>query len=383
MLYPYLAPADDTSGDSAATPGEDDDDGDAEPQRPDDISEAEWNALSPNERAAIAEPEDDTEALARIAQPEEGDDDDADDDKKGAKDTKAADDKADKADDKDKGAKDGDDDKAAGKDKPADAKADKTGADGAEAGTDADGPGEFQLALRADADPEKIAKDIEAVESKRDALTAKFKAGELEVDEYTEQDRALAKEVRVLEKAQTKAEFALEHNQQTSTQRWEWECETFFAKAESKIYENRLLAAAHDAAVRDMVSEENLKAHPERMKWSGAKILAEADKEVRASFKLETKAAAADVATDPKAKAEAEAKAAAEKKAADKKAALDGRRPDPKKIPKTLADVPAAAGADADGEDEFAALDKLSGMELENALAKLSPAKAEKYLQSA
>jgi len=49
--------------------------------------------------------------------------------------------------------------------------------------------------------------------------------------------------------------------------------------------------------------------------------------------------------------------------------------------PKTLGGLPAAADDDP-AADEFSALDKLTGMELEQALNKLTPAQADAYLDT-
>ena len=48
--------------------------------------------------------------------------------------------------------------------------------------------------------------------------------------------------------------------------------------------------------------------------------------------------------------------------------------------PKTLADVPAAAPADANGLDEFANIDRLTGLDQERAFARLTPEQRERYL---
>jgi hypothetical protein len=59
------------------------------------------------------------------------------------------------------------------------------------------------------------------------------------------------------------------------------------------------------------------------------------------------------------------------------------KRPAPlSQVPKTLAGVPGPDGPGDVGNDEFQDIDKLSGLELEDAVAKLSPAARAKYLSA-
>lgn len=67
--------------------------------------------------------------------------------------------------------------------------------------------------------------------------------------------------------------------------------------------------------------------------------------------------------------------AAAAKKVAQSK----GRAPNLSNIPPTLAGIPAAAESDAGDDGEFSHLDKLSGMDFERAIARLTPDQKERY----
>ena len=70
---------------------------------------------------------------------------------------------------------------------------------------------------------------------------------------------------------------------------------------------------------------------------------------------------------------------------------VPGASNDPKRIseaeargraPPTLGDVPAAAETGAGKDDKFTDLDRLSGMDLERALARLTPEEERQYLAS-
>lgn len=335
MLYPLMAPTDgegfDASGAAAAVASAADDDAIDTSTAPEGYTQEEWEALSENERLALLEPEEDAESLRAIA----GDDDQGGDAGKG----------------------DG---------KGADAGA-ANGGDGAAADVDDDGAGEtFQATYRATL-PDDFDAQVQANKDATKALTDAFKAGDIEVDEYEAKREELTAKRDELTALRIKSEISAETSAQAAEQRWAWECERFYEQPENEIYKNPIRLAAHDAAVRNLVSDEALKAHPERAKWSGAKILREADAMVRAEMGGST-------ATQPKPETDAEKarKAVAEANAK--------RRPDLKAVPKTLAGLPAAENTDAgDGGDEFADIDKLQGIEYENAIARLSPAALERY----
>jgi len=75
---------------------------------------------------------------------------------------------------------------------------------------------------------------------------------------------------------------------------------------------------------------------------------------------------------------------AAPSQAAPRQAANATRRPDLRSVPPSLSAVPNAGADDpSTGESEFAYLEKLSGLELEAELARMSPSKVDRYLRSA
>ena len=316
------AASDADAGGGGAAAGDAGDDQDVDAGRPDDISAEEWAQLSPAEREAIAA----------------GDGDDADADALAA--VAAA----------------GDDPEAAAAATAAAAQAAEEEAAAAAAAGD---PAPFVPVFKA-ALPEDFEAQVEALKTKRSDLRTQFKAGELELDDYEAQRETIDEKLGELNTLKVKADIAADNEKQTGEQRWTWECDTFYADEANAIYKDRLLAAAHNAAVIDLASEESLKAHPERAKWTGTRFLREADKLVRASMGVKP----------------------ATPNPADDKAPRNLKPSPPDKIPPAISKLPVAAAAAVDG-DEFAAIANLEGVEYERAIARMNPEQRERFMASA
>jgi hypothetical protein len=179
-------------------------------------------------------------------------------------------------------------------------------------------------------------------------LSDKFEKGEISTKEF-------AVEMNKISVAQAKAESAAETANEIRAQRWDWSQKEFF-KAMPEFGTNAdgspkdpIMFAALDAQLKMLYAD------PEKRGYSELEYLREAGKLVRTRFNI---ANPSDNVTPIK----------------------DGKRGNAlqkAKLPKTLSDTPTAAENDS---DEFASLDKMSGLELEAALAQLSPAKQKKYL---
>ncbi|MEK6244024.1 MAG: hypothetical protein AABM33_05930 [Pseudomonadota bacterium] len=257
--------------------------------------------------------------------------------------------------------------KAAAERKAADDKA------AAAAGTDDDDP---FVSTYVAPPVEDYEKKVVAFDTRVTEASDKFKAGDMTLDEYNAERSAVEKDRRELDAAKQKADIASEMQVQTAEQRWTWEINRFYrriAKDDGINYVgSTLLLSALDTRVKELA---NMKENADKdSTW----FLEEAHRQVKAELGIGKKAAGGDDAAQ-KAAAEAKAKADAEaKKKAAAEAAL--RRPARAGLPKDLGGLP-AAGADADaGGDEFASLDALEGMDLENALARLPKEKADRYL---
>lgn len=320
--YTLLEEADEANaGGGGAAAGADDTDIDA--GRPDDISADEWAQLSPAEREAIAAGDGDdadADALAAIAA--------AGEDPEAAAQAKAAQDKA----------------------------AEEEAAAAAAAGDPAPFVPVFKASL-----PEDFDAQVEALKTQRSELRTQFKSGDLELDDYEEQREAIDEKLAELDRLKIKADIAADNERQTGEQRWTWECDTFYADEANAIYKDRILAAAHNAAVIDLASEESLKAHPERARWTGTRFLREADKLVRASMGVKPAAPNPD----------------------DGKPAPRNIKPSPAAgIPPAISKLPVAAAAAVDG-DEFAHMASLEGVEYERAIARLTPEQRDRFMASA
>jgi hypothetical protein len=138
--------------------------------------------------------------------------------------------------------------------------------------------------------------------------------------------------------------MAAQQNDAVDRQMWEKTVKAFFkhSAAEGTDYQaSRPLMAALDAEVRAIAAE--------KPDMDGDQILAEAHKSVMSQF----------------------GRAAPAKKA--------DQKPDLSRIPPSIGGAPAAETAST-GSSEFAYLDKLSGMALEDAMARLTPAQQDRLL---
>lgn len=216
---------------------------------------------------------------------------------------------------------------------------------------------------QADATDEKLfaptyrADQVEDYDAKLDALTASFEKGDVTLTQYN-------RDLSALVSANTKAQIAIESRKQSDEQRWDWDIDRFMddAKEQKDLGQidyrtNKILQASLDAAVKDLASKE------ENANRSGRWYLMEAHKQVMAQF--------GRTAATEKTAEEIAAEAVAAK--------ASGRRPDLKSVPKNLGGLPAASPADTGSDTKFSALEKLDGLALERAIAKMSPEEQDSY----
>lgn len=182
-------------------------------------------------------------------------------------------------------------------------------------------------------------------------LRRQMNEGTIDLDQYEAAKDGLVAQEMALREQKIKADISAEQNDQSSKARWQWDQEQFFGAKENSIYEDKYLLAAFDAAVRDLggdVVNANQK---------GSWFLREADKMVRSRFSV-----AKPDAPQPK---------------------LDVRKPDLSVVPKTLGHLPAADIPQTGDVDEFAHVDRLTGLELEKAVARMSEVERERYRAAA
>jgi len=351
------------------------------------VTDAELANLSDEEREALeGDDSADAAALKKLAAEGEGEgegDGDKAGDKGAGKDKKKPAAAEDDDDDDDAGkaakGKDAGADKGKSDAKP-DAKADDKGADKAAGAAPAAAVGDDE---DEDDDPEpqfpryqapaveKYDEKIAALETRQAEAEAKFKAGDIELDALRAEDRKIEGERRALQEAKLKHDISVEQTNQTDMQKWDYQVTRFMhqvKKSDGMDYKgNRTLNAALDQTVKDLANAKDKDGKLVNESKSGRWFLREAHKQVMK-----------DIGRKPAAAADAAVETPEQKKAA----AAAARKADLKKLPQTLAKVP-AADTDAGGDDpEFGHLEGLDGLDLEDAVARMTPAQQDKWARS-
>lgn len=191
--------------------------------------------------------------------------------------------------------------------------------------------------------------------SKLDELAAeladvkqKFDDGDLSIDEYIEERDRVS---RAIVKAELKAELASDEVAKT----WERSQKDFLGQ-NAYLRDNDVIYDAFAMQVNKLLTD------PKSASMSDDALLAAAKQKVDAAFGIKP--------SEPSRKDESPVRDA-KREAADRS-----------KAPKTLRDIPAAAGADDVDQSPFAYLDRLSGDDLEAALMKLSDDEQRRYAHS-
>lgn len=199
--------------------------------------------------------------------------------------------------------------------------------------------------------PKYHAPAVEDYTTRIQSLDQAFQDGTLELVDYNRQRDELVR-------AQLKAEISAEQNAQVEEQLWAREISDFM-DAHKEYKESKFRHAALDIAVKDLAADEANADKPGR--W----FLREAHKIVEKEFGAQAKESPEQPNND------------------NKPGEKQSRKPDLSGVPKTLAHLPAAELPDTGSVDEFAHLDRLTGLELEQAVARLSPAERERYRTAA
>lgn len=195
---------------------------------------------------------------------------------------------------------------------------------------------------------------VQALADEDAGLAAKFKTGEIDFDEFRALSTELNNRRHELSMAKVKAEIAAEMGEQTAESTWQETIDSFMTKTlkdeQIDYRKDKPKEKDLDLFVKALAADEDNADKP--MAW----FLTEAHRMVRAKHGIQ----APPVVKPGK-----------------------PTRPAPvAQVPKTLAGVPGTDGPGDLGGDEFQDLDRLEGLELEEAVAKLTPAAREKYLSS-
>ena len=200
--------------------------------------------------------------------------------------------------------------------------------------------------------PADVEVKLAEIGTKKSALLDNFDNGDITARDYQLQLDALAKEERVIERQQDRADLASQMEKQRLQNEWTATCNKF-VESNSSYQEMPWLYMQLDAKVRELAVK------PETVNWSGQKFLDEAHKELAVKYKLP-----------------------AEGTQAAPKAADRGRPTD--NLPPNLARVPAAQIEDTSG-GQFAVLDRMANTDpiaYEEALNKMPAAQREAYLSA-
>ena len=192
-----------------------------------------------------------------------------------------------------------------------------------------------------------------ALAAREVALREQLAAGDLDIAAYDAEKTAIIEGRADLRSEQRFASFAAEQNEQYQKARWQWEQSRFFEQDSSTVYKDPILFAALDASIKALAHQ------PENANKSSSWFLTQADSAVRKLF--------------------GGLGAPAQAPAAPAKPPVSLLQ----NIPATLAAVPAAALPETGGGDEFAKLERLSGMDLERQLARMAPDEVTRYLRAA
>lgn len=195
---------------------------------------------------------------------------------------------------------------------------------------------------------------VQALAEEDSALADKFKAGEIDFDAFRAQSTELNNRRHELSMVKVKADIAADMGSQAVEDSWQDTINSFMAKTKKDegidYRKDKAKEKDLDIFVKVLAAEDENADKP--MGW----FLSEAHRMVRAKHGI-----AAPAQTTP---------------------GKTKRTPPVGQIPKTLAGVPGTDGPVDIGGDEFQELDRLEGMELEEAVARLSPAARAKYLSA-
>lgn len=204
--------------------------------------------------------------------------------------------------------------------------------------------------------PADFQEQISATHTAQSDLLQRFQEGDLEVSEYVAELSKITEQRDALVAARIKAEISHEMEEQASAREWQQAVHRFLdrvAKSEQVDYRTDAARARDlDTFVKVLAND------PENAQQSSEWFLQEAHKLVNARRGGTVTATKDDPRPRPA-----------------------PRKPDLKAVPKTLAHVPGSDGP-GDVSDEFGNVDALDGLDLESAIARMTPAQREKYARA-
>lgn len=222
-------------------------------------------------------------------------------------------------------------------------------------------PDSFAAQLAGRGIPEDYEERLAATNDAIEALDKQLEEGELDYAAHAKQNRELTAQLSELSAMRREAEFVAGNNEMIQEQHWQWEVDRFVEEHDE--FNHPVVYGALRGALEELYQDEDNIGQSYR--W----YLRQAASSVRDAFGLDAPSVPAD-----------EGDAAQE---ADRQDAIEQQREATPQAPppQTLGGVPEAA-QEAPVDDEFAQIDRLEGMDLEAALAKMPQSKVDKYLNS-
>lgn len=219
----------------------------------------------------------------------------------------------------------------------------------------------FRAQLAARGIPEDYEDQLKAANDAVEALDQRLADGEIDYAAHAKENRDLTTTLAELAAQKREAEFVAGNNEVMADQHWNWEVDRFVD--ENEQFKNPVVYGALRGALEELYAvEEN---SGKSYRW----FLREAASSVQDAFNLDKKALPAEEGTK-------------DEEVQRTEQIQDEHKDKPQEPPpKTLGAVPAAAETE-ESTDEFAQIDKLEGMDLEAALAKMPKAKVDQYLDS-
>lgn len=213
-------------------------------------------------------------------------------------------------------------------------------------------PEQKKAAYQADL-PADFQEQVDAVKADKVALKEAYKNGDIDFDTYESKTAELSERASALEKIALKAEISREMRDQAASEDW--------GDTQRRFFDESRKTGVDYGADQGLIDDLNVYVK------ALATNPANNDKSMRwfldAAHQIVVNTRGLKV-TDPVSQPQKPA----------------SRRPGAESIPQTLAHVPGATDQ-AEGESQFAALDKLEGLALETALAKMSPDQRDAYLR--
>ena len=211
----------------------------------------------------------------------------------------------------------------------------------------------FQPQYQSDV-PSDIVDQIAAIKAQTKALSAQMFAGEIDSNQYNDQLETLTEQREQLSLARVKSEIFADMQGQNSAQSWQFSVNRFMDQAAKEQVDYRQDAKKRDDLdlfVKALANDDRHAHQP--MAW----FLNEAHRLVKGMHGLP------------------------QSSPAQTPHVTHTRKSPTEKLPATLANIPGSDGP-GDLSGEFSDVDKLEGFELEEAIAKMTPAQRDRFSKS-